>query len=388
VIHRAELEETMPIRPLGGARLAGAALLIFTIPLAAQPQEGTAVDGLSAKDPAVLASERMPRAARSLLLDAVRLNGTMLIVGERGHILSSQDGQAWTQADVPTRSTLTTVTAAGGRLWAAGHDGVILRSTDEGKTWERQRVAPWQPGAYDPSQGVPVLDLTFTDADNGLAVGAYSLMLVTSDGGATWTVRNAMTGSGDGDNDDAEDFIDEDDDGAGAEAWTFSDDDLALEAETDPHFNAISRAGSGALVIAGERGSFLRSRDNGRSWEMSPLPYEGSMFGVLTWDGDHVLAFGLRGNVFESFDLGSTWAEVDTGITDNLMGGVALANGGALIVGANGAVLYRPDGGAPFRASAFETAGGETPVLSSAVALDDGSFLLVGDKGVDTYRPE
>lgn len=379
----------MPIRPLGGARLVGVALLIFTIPLAAQPQEDTTVEGLSATDPAILASEQMPRAAKSLLLDAVRLNGTTVIVGERGHILSSQDGQAWTQATAPTRSTLTTVTAAGDHIWAAGHDGVILRSTDGGKTWERQRVAPWQPGAYDPAQGVPVLDLTFTDADNGLAVGAYSLMLVTTDGGATWTVRNAMAGAGGGDDaDGGDDFIDDDDGDAGADAWTFSDDDLALEAETDPHFNAIARAGSGALVIAGERGSFLRSRDNGRTWEMSPLPYEGSMFGVLSWEGDHVLAFGLRGNVFESFDLGSSWTEVDTGITDNLMGGVALANGGALIVGANGAVLYRPDGSSPFRASAFETAGGETPVLSSAVALDDGSFLLVGDKGVDTYRPE
>jgi photosystem II stability/assembly factor-like uncharacterized protein len=375
----------MPIRPLSGACVVGAVLLSFTLPLAAQSPDEATAEGLPADDPAVLASESMPRAAKSLLLDAVRINGKTVVVGERGHVLSSGDGQAWSQAEVPTRATLTTVTAAGGHLWTAGHDGVILRSTDEGKTWERQRVAPWQPGAYDPTEGVPVLDLVFTDADNGLAVGAYSLMLVTSDGGATWTVRNAMSTTGDDDavaDDAADDAAEE------ADAWTFSDDDLMLEAESDPHFNALTRAGSGALVIAGERGSFLRSRDNGRNWEMSPLPYEGSMFGVLTWEGDHVLAFGLRGNVFESFDLGSTWTEVQTGITDNLMGGVSLPNGGALIVGANGAVLYRPDGSSPFRASAFETAGGETPVLSSAVALDDGSFLLVGDKGVDTYRPE
>jgi photosystem II stability/assembly factor-like uncharacterized protein len=385
-MHRAELEETMPIRPFSGACLAGAALLAFTLPLAAQSPEAATAEGLAADDPAVMASEAMPRASRSLLLDAVRLNGKTVLVGERGHILSTDDGQAWAQASVPTRSTLTTITEAGGSLWAAGHDGVILRSTDEGKTWERQRVAPWQPGAFDAAEGVPVLDMAFTDADNGLAIGAYSLMLVTSDGGATWTLRNAMA-TLDGE-DEALDEVAQDDAAEEADAWTFSDDDLMLEAESDPHFNALARTGSGALVIAGERGSFLRSRDNGRTWEMSPLPYEGSMFGVLAWEDEHVLAFGLRGNAFESFDLGTTWTELDTGLTDNLMGGVALPNGGALIVGANGAVLYRPDAGAPFRASAFETAGGETPVLSSAVALDDGSFLLVGDKGVDTYRPE
>ncbi len=384
----------MPIRPLGGARLAGAALLLVTLPLAAQSPDETTAEGLSANDPAVMASEPMPRVAKSLLLDAVRANGTTVLVGERGHILVSRDGQAWTQASVPTRATLTTVAAAGGRLWAAGHDGVILSSTDDGKTWERQRATPWQPGAYDPVEGVPVLDLVFTDADNGLAVGAYSLMLATSDGGATWTVRNAMASAGSNADEAADDAADDaasanaDEASANADDWTLTGDELMLDAESDPHFNAITRAASGDLVIVGERGSFLRSRDNGQTWAMSPLPYDGSMFGALSWEGDHVLAFGLRGNVFESFDLGSNWTEVATGLTDSLLGGVALPDGGALLVGANGAVLYRPDGSTPFRASAFETAGGETPVLSSAVALDDGSFLLVGDKGVDTYRPE
>ncbi|HEX5755359.1 MAG TPA: hypothetical protein VFY12_03290, partial [Arenimonas sp.] len=61
--------------------------------------------------------------------------------------------------------------------------------------------------------------------------------------------------------------------------------------------------------------------------------------------------------------------------------------GGAILVGANGAVLYRADAASPFTASTFETAAGDTPVLSGAVPLDDGRFLLIGDKGVDIYQP-
>jgi len=395
----------MPAIPQSRTRLAGALLLALALPLSAQspepesPVEDATVEatvedpGLEVAaesagptpqtDPALLDAEIMPRANRSLLLDVVRTTSGFFAVGERGHVLVSEDGQSWTQAKVPTRATLTTIATADGVLWAAGHDGVIVHSTDGGQTWTRRRAAPWSYDIVDSSEGIPVLDLLFTDGSNGLAVGAYSLMLATSDGGVTWTPRRVSSAApaAEAEAESSEELADEDD-------WNFSDADLELEAESDPHFNAIARAGSGALVIAGERGAFLRSRDGGKTWTSKPLPYEGSMFGVLSWQDEHILVYGLRGNVFESFDLGTTWTEVETGITDNLMGGQALPGGGALIVGANGAVLYRPDGGTPFRSSAFETAGGETPVLASAVALNDGSFVLVGDKGVDTYRPE
>ena len=41
------------------------------------------------------------------------------------------------------RVTLTAVTAVGNKLWAVGHDGVILASTDAGQHWSLQRKDPW-----------------------------------------------------------------------------------------------------------------------------------------------------------------------------------------------------------------------------------------------------
>lgn len=377
----------MPRSPLRHGRLGVALLMALALPVGAQTPESGAVPEAAAPeaaivDPALLDAEMMPRASRSMLLDVVRTDAGFFAAGERGHVLTSTDGRQWTQAAVPTRSTLTSIASADGVLWAAGHDGVILQSSDGGKQWQRLRVSPWSYDIVEPTDGVPVMDLLFTDANNGFAIGAYSLMLVTSDGGLTWTPRSALSApaapvaseeqAAEGDSDD----------------WTFSDDDLMLEAESDPHFNAIAKAGSGALVIAGERGTFLRSRDGGVSWDSKRLPYEGSMFGVLSWDEDHILVYGLRGNVYESRDLGDSWERVETGITTSLMGGHALANGGAILVGANGAVLMRPDADSPFVATAYEMSTGETPMLSGVLPAADGGFLVIGDKGADMYRPQ
>ncbi len=375
----------MPTTPISRGLLAVALLLAVSLPAAAQAPEAAPADAApaAATDPALLDAEMMPRVSRSLLLDAVRTDAGFFAVGERGHVLMSTDGKQWTQAAVPTRSTLTSIATADGMLWAAGHDGVIVHSADGGKTWVRQRVSPWSYDLVELTDGVPVMDLLFTDANNGFAIGAYSLMLVTSDGGATWTPRSALAAPAPPETDVVEPA-----DGETGDDWTFSDDDLMLDAESDPHLNAIARAGSGALVIAGERGTFLRSRDGGNTWDSKRLPYEGSMFGVLSWDDDHILVYGLRGNVFESRDLGDSWVRVETGITTSLMGGHALANGGAILVGANGALLMRPDADSPFVATAYEMTTGETPLLSGVLPIDDSGYLVIGDKGADLYRPK
>ncbi|KFN42501.1 WD40/YVTN/BNR-like repeat-containing protein [Arenimonas oryziterrae] len=383
-----------PLHPRS-TRLAGALLVALTLPLFAQtpaadpaaaeaaPADAAATPApaIAKNDPAILDAEIEPRASRALLLDITRTSSGLFAVGERGHALTSgDDGKTWTQLKVPTRSALTAIASADGQLWAGGHDGVIVHSADGGQTWQRQRVAPWSADDQDPTHGVPVLDLMFTDASNGIAVGAYSLLLVTHDAGVTWTPQKVSLGSA-----------------APAAAakpqgddWTFSSDQLALSDEADPHFNAIARTDSGAMVIVGERGTFLRSTDGGATWSKGRFPYQGSMFGVMSWPGggDHILVFGLRGNAYESDDLGNTWRKVETGGKASLLGGQPLANGGAVLVGANGLVLTRKDGNSPFVAATFANKLGEIPVLAGVQAAESGQYVLIGDKGADLYLPK
>jgi len=87
----------------------------------------------SANQPAEIA----PLAATSLLLDLAQAGDRLVAVGERGHVLLSDDeGVTWRQAkSVPTRAMLTAVYFADGEYgWAVGHDETILNTVDGGET--------------------------------------------------------------------------------------------------------------------------------------------------------------------------------------------------------------------------------------------------------------
>ncbi|WP_295719731.1 YCF48-related protein, partial [uncultured Halovibrio sp.] len=81
-------------------------------------------------------------AAESLLLDVEYAGERLVAVGERGHIVYSDNGgESWTQAEVPVSTTLTGVDFPEGNTeegWAVGHSGVILHTSDGGETWNNQ----------------------------------------------------------------------------------------------------------------------------------------------------------------------------------------------------------------------------------------------------------
>lgn len=280
-------------------------------------------------------AEHQPLATESMLLDITRAGDTLIAVGERGHIVTSKNGGAWTQAEVvPTRSTLTSVFSVGSRVWAAGHDAAILTSGDGGQTWTQQ--------FFDPDRQQAVMDIYFTDENNGVAIGSYGLYLRTNDGGHSWV----------------EDTVDE---------------------EIDYHLNKMLDFGSGKLMIAGEAGYSYRSYDNGETWEIIEMPYQGSMWGALKTHGECVLFYGLRGHAMESCDFGTSWTEFDTG-SESSISGSAEHEGLVLLVANSGTVLSRDDQG---QFSVYHHSSGVD--FAAAISLGDGNFLLVGEDGVHRY---
>ena len=343
-------------------RIIGAAsllLLPFMAVSLANPQD----------DPSVREAELKPKASRSLLLDIARTDSGYVVVGERGHVLVSADGRNWQQVRVPTRSTLTTVSAQGALVWAGGHDGVILHSADSGKTWQRQRAEPWSADSQSLTNGSPVLDTLFTSATEGYAVGAYSLLLKTVDGGASWQPLSVGA------------VLPEIETEAVAnDSGVFDESDLALAAESDPHLNAIARTASGSLLVMGERGAGFRSDDAGASWRPIRLPYGGSVFGLLSLGGESVLAFGLRGNVFQSDDAGGNWRKIESGTGNSLIGGTVSADGSILLAGGNGTVSLRRPGSEVFSARQIRLANGQVPAFTAAIG-DAGAYILTSDLG-------
>lgn len=277
----------------------------------------------------------MPLATHSMLLDITRSGKNLVAVGERGHVVTSSDGESWTQAEhVPTRSTLTTVFSIGDRVWAGGHDAVIITSADKGRNWTRLH--------YDPERNQAVMDIYFTDEDNGVAVGSYGLYLYTSDGGKTW-------------------------------------DESMVDEESDYHLNSLLYFGDGRWLIAGEAGLSYRSFDNGETWEGIDLPYIGSMWGALKTNEACVLFYGLRGHVIESCDFGSSWTEIETGSESSISGAAEYED--LVLLGANSGILLIRDDASGFRV--YHHSSGVD--FASVISLGDGDFLLVGEEGVHRY---
>ena len=328
-------------------------------------------------------------ASTALLLDAATDGQRILVAGEQGHILySDNSGSSWTHAQVPVSLALTAVTFSGANnAWVAAHDGVLLRSTDSGQSWQTKltgvdvarlsadaaqekvdqleaeisQAAPdaiedleWAlddalfaledaSAAIDEGVTMPLLDVWFDDERNGYALGAYGILLYTSDGGAIWHLISDR-----------------------------------LDNPDNYHLYGITRSVSGTLLVAGEAGTILRSRDHGETWDRPASPYQGSFFGAIAAHDGGLLVFGLRGNVFRSTDEGDTWSAVITNDQRTLLDGMTGDDGAIVLVGSAGAVLTSSDHGATFEK--VPTSGNS--VYSGVTETNDGKLLLVGFGGV------
>ena len=275
-----------------------------------------------------------PLAAKSLLLDVAAAGDRLVAVGERGHVLVSTDGgTTWRQAPVPTRVMLTAVSFCDNQVGlVAGHDAVILRTTDGGETF-RQVYS-------DPEADSPLFDVACLDRTRAFAIGAYGLFLASRDGGETWERR------------------------------TIGDDDA--------HLHHLARSDGGRLYIAAERGVVLGSDNAGESWSKLRSPYEGSLFGTLPLGGAGVLLFGLRGHAFRSEDGGASWLPIDTGVDAMLTGACRLADGRIVLVGLAGVMMVSGDGGRSFALLEQRDRMG----ISSVIPAPDGEIVVTGEFGV------
>jgi photosystem II stability/assembly factor-like uncharacterized protein len=348
--------------------------LVLVLATATQAVAVAAADN-AALDVLDVPALRSPLAPRSLLNGLARAGDRLVAVGQRGHVLYSDDaGGNWQQADVPVSSDLVAVSfpsASSG--WAVGHDGVILHTNDAGATWSRQfdgrRVGallleayPENASAKDPqraaalheaaqrfaAQGAenPFLDVWFADERDGYVVGAFGLILHTTDAGATW------------------------------QPW--------LHAVDNPgglHLYAIRNAGADVYIV-GEQGLALRLDHETARFERLELPYKGTLFGVMG-DARSVVAFGLRGTVLRSVDRGASWQTIATGLQVGMTGGAVGADGRFVIVSQAGHVLASDDAGASF---ALQPTPQPLPA-AAVVAANGGALVVAGPRGVRALPP-
>jgi len=307
-------------------------------------------------------------------------------VGDRGHIVFSDDnGASWTQADVPVSMLLTAVCFPSSQKgWAVGHEGVVLHTADNGKTWikqldgfqasavdvalyknlvkekeKEQTLAPderkealgeeledlkyqLEDRQYEEEQGAskPFLDVWFDDDQRGYVVGVFGNIFHTIDGGKTWkSLRN-----------------------------------LIRNPDTY-HLKCIARAGD-ALIIAGEVGLLYRSMDNGQSWQSLDSPIDASFFG-LTASVGMIVATSFKGGAYLSRDLGESWTLLKTGIKSILADGTVLSDGSIAMVSYGGDILRIQNRTTEISVQKVKYRG-----LVSTAETEDGNLVVVGMSGV------
>jgi photosystem II stability/assembly factor-like uncharacterized protein len=345
--------------------------------------------GASAQLPDLLdlPAESSASALSKLVLDIASAGDRLVAVGEYGNILYSDDeGISWRQAQVPVQVTLTAVHfPSPDKGWAVGHDAVILHSEDAGQTWHKQ-LDGWQTGALlregaqawlarveqqvqarqgredelllqqdaaamaldeaerevEVGPNRPFLDVWFADEQHGFAIGAFNYFFVTDDGGATWR-----------------------------------DGSSRIPNPEVLHLYSLHPVAGQTLLMAGEFGLLLRSRDGGANWESLALDYEGSLFNVTGEQGGAWVA-GLRGNVFYSADDGDSWRHIELDSEASLLGGCALSREQAVFVGLGGSVV-EVDLGARVKSRVSQV--GQASFAAMKVT-SRGGLLLAGEAGI------
>lgn len=245
-----------------------------------------------------------------MLMDATRAGGRIVAVGEHGIVLlSDDDGRTWRQAHrVPVSATLSAVTFTDARHgWAVGQWGAILATRDGGESWTKQRI--------DLSADQPLFSVHFTTAQDGIAVGLWSLMVQTHDGGKTWTKVTLPKPPGGG--------------------------------KADRNLYHVFADHQGALYIAAEQGTVLKSTDGGTNWSYLQTGGKGSLWSGVAMPDGRIVVGGLLGSLFQSSDGGATWLQLNAQTRSSITDLVATGDG-LLGVGLDGLVLKQKAGAASF----------------------------------------
>ena len=301
------------------------------------------------------------KVTQSLLLDVAVHGPNVVAVGERGHVIvSHDDGNTWVQSATPVTIMLTAVAfPTDNDIFAVGHEGLIMHSGDAGKTWEVQFGNPYLPpsdsggddAGAEPDQraGQPLLDVWFKDAKTGFVVGAYGYFLHTDDGGKTWE-------------DWSEKMPNEDQwhlnsivtrDGqrlyvVGEKGIIFRSDDGGENWKSLPSpyegslFGAIPGPGQNEVTVFGLQGKLFRSTDKGESWQPIKSPTDSSLMSGVFLTGRNVVLVGNNGVILYSRDDGNTFEMQQMKDRLSIVGLQANAEGKLVMVGQGGVRLASP----------------------------------------------
>ena len=210
----------------------------------------------------------------SLFGAAVKPDGSIYVVGSKGLLLTSTDhGRTWIEQTLKERPgpplfqdrDLYSVRFApdGNTAWIVGEEGTILYSNDGGKTWTKQQAGTTK----------NLFKVAVLDPQTAIAVGADGTILHTSDAGAHWQ---------------------------------------SAKSPKLIHLFDVAFTDKNTAWVVGEFSTVLATKDGGQTWTVAAGGNTGDFtigpfFTVTFSDPQHGIAAGLAGELSMTDDGGKTW---------------------------------------------------------------------------------
>ena len=216
---------------------------------------------------------------------------TAIIVGETcataGIGRSTDAGQSWTMISYGSYPSLRGVSFANANLGVAvGRYSTVVRSEDGGLTWDRSPSFPRVPV----TEHEDLTDIQFIDRDSGYAVGWFGSIIRTTDGGRSWKNVNNIFNS------------------------------LTAVHFFDAQNGFIGGGGFLRTMDGGQTWQEFRSNDNGNTWGVTYGP------GSISATNCQAIAFGsptvgiivraydenplFKSSILRTTDAGNTWRKV------------------------------------------------------------------------------
>jgi photosystem II stability/assembly factor-like uncharacterized protein len=285
-------------------------------------------------------------------------------------------GTGWKLVTSGTTTNLNGVSAAGGNLYAAGDNGVVLLSTDGGLTWTAL-----------PATGITMHNIVFADKLHGMAATYYGVS-ITTDGGQTWVNRDlggavyesvAFIGNvvyAAGNDNSSEGIVSMSSDGGNQ--WQ---DVISPQVYLRSRMNAVAMASPTDICVAGVYGDVGVSSFSYIDWTTQLFQFISlNFYSVAMPNVKDIFVAGDSGAIIHCIDSGYHWTKQTTGVTTTLRC-VAFFDGmTGLAAGDSGVILYTKNGGTTWQNMSIP---GNN--FSSCAFIDASDAVVVGKNGA-IYR--
>ena len=292
-----------------------------------------------------------------------------------------------------------------------GDGGLMLKTSDGGKTWEKMEVNMQPPGAGQRPGGgggppgggfgrggpAPLYNIYFVDENVGYITGGRGTILKTEDGGKTWARKMAtsdtpgrggrrggiranlmgiqMISETTGFIAGSENTILKTTDGG--ETWVGSS-ERARVGETRNNLENIWFVSPTTGWVIGSFGTLLHTADGGENWEKRDPGFDNNLFGIYFLDENTGWICGQEGLILHTTDGGATWNQQKAESFDDLHDIIFVDAMVGWAVGGYNSILHTTDGGKTWAVSNIP--GGAT--FKGVHATDQNHCWTINDWGV------